>query len=205
MPLPPHIRTVVEELVSRTFASIRNAVDEGAKGDALYDCVKKQVSFEILDDLVYALMDRLRTEGLLAPCANAGDRDIDTVNFWNTFVDAGLDPADPEFERHKATLSIMHLRRLGGILRGEYMPGPIHETATKVAAHRSVADTEQAFVDFLVEGNVNRETAGRGLVDCPITGQRLAIELKDWEMVLVDRKTGVPVIELRSDAPAPGI
>lgn len=205
MPLPPHIHNIIHDLVLATFAPVQAAVTEGATGATLQESIKRHLSFEALDDLVYATMDRLRMEGRLSACDNAGDRNFRSVNLWNDFVANGLDPASPDFARTKSELSIMHLNRLGKILAGAGQPFSVVHVETKKEARDYVDEMQQSFVDFMTYGHIDRTTGGRDLVDCPFTDQRLAVDLQDWKMVVVDRNTAEPVEPHPETTPAPGM
>lgn len=203
MTIPPHTKDAIRGVVAKAFAPIHADAKAGATGQKLWASIKEHLDLKQVDDLLYEVLEVVRKEGLLQPCDNVGDRDFGSVTFWNDYVAHGLDPSAPDFAEAKILLTIFHERRFSSIKRGSGLGDHGWATTTTPKARKYIRDMQDYITEFLIDGTVDLSTGGRDLVTCPLTDEKLAIEIRNWKMVVVERRTAVPVAAIYRSEEAP--
>ncbi|WP_375263991.1 hypothetical protein [Palleronia sp.] len=163
-----------------------------------HKALKKLLRDPFEKETLFALLLEKQAEGVLKPCRNLGDRQNRHLDAWQRLVEAG--PED---------LKAYDDRQLAGILHGAWRdtlfmtildlpekgPDGKYLGLASPANPENIRATLETLPDTLAAavegGNMDPDVSDCDIA-CSITGERLQLEMRDWQPVLqrLDMKTG---------------
>lgn len=183
----PDLRQTIADRLAPEMDALLAAPDFNGLNKPLKKLLRDPFGKETL----VAFLAEKQAQGALKPCPNLGDRRSNAIEAWNRFAAGGLEAIKPHEHRH-----------IAGMLDGAWRDAifaAVWDTRLEVPSegqHRGRSEAlDPAVVRAMLEGLPDRiaTLVESGKLDpdmtdceiyCSITGERLQVELRDWQPVL---------------------